>query len=297
MNILITGANGSIGKHVCDYFKEQGCYVVGLGRNTECRCNCDEYVCIDMASAEIADLFNRTKIDKLDAIVHLAADVRHDYKAEILGNNCVGVQRLLELCVTEQIPAFVQLSSLPVIGTPNEHPITESHSVRPPTVYHVSKRTQEMLAEFCSYTYGVRTVSFRICSPVGIGVNPKTIFTTFVRKAVNGEALHLIGKGNRKQTYIHVKDTAQALYKAVCSNAQGIYNLASYNLVSNYELAEKCVKLTNSKSNIVFDDKADPEDGLCWDVSIDKLKRDTGFEPEVSIDDAIIELAEYLKNQ
>lgn len=297
MNVLITGANGSIGKHVCDYFKEQGCYVIGLGRNAECRCNCDEYVCVDMSSEKLSKLYSMLSVDKIDAIVHLAADVRHDYKAEILGNNCVGVQRLIELCVNEKIPVFVQLSSLPVIGTPNEHPITEAHSIKPPTLYHVSKRTQEMLADFASYTYGLRTVSFRICSPVGIGVNPKTIFTTFVRKAVNQEDLHLIGTGSRKQTYIHVRDTAQALYKAVCSNAQGIYNLASYNLVSNYELAKKCVELTNSSSKIIFDDRADPEDGLCWDVCIDKLKNDTGFEPEISIDEAILELADYLKNQ
>lgn len=296
MNVLITGVNGSIGKHVCDYLRKQDCYVIGLGRNAEGYFNCNEYVCIDMSSSEVADLFSKVSVDKIDAIVHLAADVRHDYKAEILGNNCVGTQRLLELCITKKIPVFVQLSSLPVIGTPNEHPITENHSVMPPTLYHVSKRTQEMLADFASYTYGLRTVSFRICSPVGIGVNPKTIFTTFVRKAVNGEDLHLIGKGNRKQTYIHVSDTAQAIYKAVCSSAQGIYNLASYNLISNYELAKRCVELTGSKSNIIFDDRADPEDGLSWDVCIDRLKRDTGFEPEVSIDEAIMELAEYLKN-
>ena len=78
MNVLITGANGSIGKHVCDYFKEQGCYVIGLGRNAECRCNCDEYVCVDMSSEKLSELYSMLSVDKIDAIVHLAADVRHD---------------------------------------------------------------------------------------------------------------------------------------------------------------------------------------------------------------------------
>ena len=113
MNVLITGANGSIGKHVCDYFKEQGCYVIGLGRNAECRCNCDEYVCVDMSSEKLSELYSMLSVDKIDAIVHLAADVRHDYKAEILGNNCVAFSVLLNCALTRKSPFSFSFRACP----------------------------------------------------------------------------------------------------------------------------------------------------------------------------------------
>lgn len=110
--------------------------------------------------------------------------------------------------------------------------------MKPPTVYHVTKHTQELLADYASYTFGLRTVSLRICSPVGCGVNPKTIFPVFVNKALSGEDITIYGQGTRKQTYIHVKDIAQAIYRCIVSQAQGVYNLASYNLISNLDLAK-----------------------------------------------------------
>lgn len=298
MNILVTGSNGFIGGHLCRYLKNESDYVVGFDKGDVSRTLVDEYIKGDMASEELKGLMAKLSIDHLDALVHMAADMRHEpYGADIVANNCVGTQRLLEFCEANNVPVFIQLSSLPVIGEPLEVPITEKHSLKPPTVYHVTKITQELLANYATYTFGLRTVSFRICSPVGIGVNPKTIFPTFVKKAVNNEDLVLIGKGTRKQTYIHVDDISRAVKKAILCNAQGVYNLASNNLLSNYELAKKCVEVTGSSSKIIFDKKEDPMDHYCWEISLEGIKKDIGYEPKVSIDDAIREYAAYIKEQ
>ena len=279
MRILLTGSNGFIGSHVCKYFREQGCYVVGLGRSEKPKTQCDEYVSCDLFTDKVSHIFDETEVDTVDAVVHLAADMRHEpYEIDVVKNNCTGTQRLLEMCEEKKVPVFLQLSSLPVIGTPVEHPITEEHPLKPPTVYHITKHMQELLADYATYTHNLRTASFRICSPVGEGDNPKTIFPTFVKKALNNEDIMLYGKGTRKQTYIHAKDIAIALYKAINSNAQGVYNLASYNLISNIDLAKKCIELTNSNSKIKFAGIDDSLDDVVWDVSIDKLKNDTGFE-------------------
>lgn len=296
MNILVTGSNGFIGGHICNYLSDKREYVIGLDLHDEMRKRCAKYIKCNLAYDDLDSVLGEYKID---SVVHLASDMRHEpYAVDVVTNNCRGAERLLEYCEEKKVSSFVQLSSLPVIGYPRELPITEEHSLRPPTVYHVTKHTQELLANYAYYTFGLRTVSFRICSPVGVGVNPKTIFPTFVRKAVNNEDITLIGKGTRKQTYIHVKDIAQAVYKAVNVNtAQGVYNLASYNLISNYELAKKCVELTDSDSKIVFLDKPDPMDEYVWDISIDKIKKEIGYEPTVSIDEAILEFAETVKNE
>lgn len=296
MNVLVTGSNGFIGGHVCKYIMDNGEHVIGLDLHDDKKKPCDKYIKCNLAYDDLNGVLGE---DEIDAVVHLASDMRHEpYAVEVVTNNCRGAEKLLEFCEENKISSFVQLSSLPVIGYPREVPITEEHSLRPPTVYHVTKFTQELLANYAYYTFGLRTVSFRICSPVGEGVNPKTIFPTFVRKAVNNEDITLIGKGTRKQTYIHVKDIAQAIYKAIkTETAQGVYNLASYNLISNYDLAKKIVELTDSKSKIIFLNKLDPMDEHVWDISIDKLKKEIGYEPTVNIDEAILEFAEIIKKE
>lgn len=298
MNVLVTGSNGFIGRHVCDYLSKNNIYVIGLGRQAISVPAVNEYICCDMDSEAINNIMDNLTVKHIDAIIHLAADMRKEpHNVEVVEHNCVGTQRLLEFAEHNHIHIFLQLSSLPVIGKPEEHPITEQHSLKPPTVYHATKIAEELLANYADYMHGIRTASFRISAPVGPGVNPNTIFPTFVNKALHGDDLVLSGKGTRIQTYVHARDIAAALYLALKSdNAHGVYNLSSYNAVSNYELAELCIKLLKSNSKIIFNNKEDIMDDYVWDVSLERIKRDIGYEPSISIEESIIEYSEYLKN-
>lgn len=294
--VLITGSNGFIGGHVVNYFKQSGWYVIGLGRRNEPSSKVDAYFKCDLATDKVFGIFDYCKVDRVDAVVHLAADMRHEpYTVDVVTNNCGGTQRLIELCEKTKIPVFIQLSSLPVIGRPTQHPISEEHPLKPPTVYHVTKVTQEMLAEYARYTFGLRTMSFRISAPVGIGMNPKTIFPVFVNNALNNDDITLLGKGTRRQTYIHVKDIAQAILKGIESEAYGVFNLASENCLSNYELACSCIKVLGSQSHIRFSDRQDPADDFIWDVSLDKIKEAIGYQPMVGIEEAIAEYADAIR--
>lgn len=296
MNVLITGSNGFIGRNVCDFLRSRNIYVLGLGRQKQSIPIVDEYICCDMDSEQINDIISKVKVNHIDAIIHLAADMRKEpHNVEVVAHNCVGTQRLLEFAENNNIGVFLQLSSLPVIGEPKEHPITEEHPLKPPTVYHATKIAEELLANYADYMHGIRTASFRISAPVGPGVNPNTIFPTFVKKAMNGEDLILSGKGTRVQTYIHVKDIALALYLALNNkNAHGIYNLSSYNAISNKALAELCIKTLKSNSKVVFNTQVDIMDDYKWDVSLKRIKEDIGYEPCVTLEEAIIEYSDYL---
>ena len=292
--ILLTGSNGFIGRHVCDYLKQKGCFVIGLGRQSKSVADVDEYLNVDLDTDAIFDFVPKKQIT---AVLHLASDMRREpHNVEVVRANCTGVQRLINFCVTNNIQTFLQLSSLPVIGSPKIHPITEQHPLCPPSVYHSTKVMGELLADYAMRKNGIRTASFRIPSPVGIGMNERTIFPIFVRKAINNEDITIYGKGTRQQTYIHVDDISQALYKAMNSeHCKGVYNLASYNCISNIELARKCVSLLESKSNIVFNGLPDSSDDEIWDVCIDRLMADTGFKPQISLDYCITEIAKYFK--
>ena len=187
MNILVTGSNGFIGDHVSKYLKGRGHYVIGLGRkekafNTD---SISEYIKCDIGGTDFEGLKN--VFQRIDAVIHLAADMRKEpYLIDVISANCTGTQRLLELCEANGVNVFLQLSSLPVIGKPLYHPITEEHPIHPYTVYHITKRTEELLANYAYEYHGVRTASFRISAPIGTRVNPNTIFPTLIRKAIEG---------------------------------------------------------------------------------------------------------------
>lgn len=294
MNILITGSNGFIGKNVCEWFKRQNVNIIGLGRNKISKTQVDKYISCNLQTDDIRSVVGDNEVPPLDAVIHLASDMRREpYEKEVLASNCIGTQRLIEFCEIQNIPVFIQLSSLPVIGKPIQHPIKEEHPVSPPTVYHITKCTQELLANYAWYTHHLRTISFRISAPVGIGMNPKTIFPIFVKKALLNEDIVIYGKGTRKQTYIHVSDIASAIYKGIQSNAQGVFNLSSNNLYSNYELANECTKIIGSTSRIIYSGNNDIYDDYIWDVSIEKIKNEIGYEPKVPLDEMIFELYNY----
>lgn len=295
MNILLTGSNGFIGNHVAQYLKGKGHYIIGLGRNEKAYnpSVVDEYIQCNLASDKVKELVYITK--KLDAVIHLAADMRKEpHLIEVITANCVGTQRLLEFCECNDIKVFLQLSSLPIIGKPAFHPITEEHPIHPYTVYHITKRTEELLANYANEYHGIRTASFRISAPIGTRVNPNTIFPTFIRKAINNEELVLLGKGTRKQNYLYVNDISRCLELALEKDSvKGVYNLTSDILISNKELAETIIKVLNSQSNIILTGN-DPADEYVWDASLEKLKQDSGYEPLGKLEDIIKEYAHWI---
>ncbi|MBO5524972.1 MAG: NAD-dependent epimerase/dehydratase family protein, partial [Roseburia sp.] len=104
---MVTGSNGFIGSHVSRYLRKQGNYVIGLGRRDKPVGQVDEYVCCDMDTEKVEQLFEIIRVKRIDAVVHLAADMRKEsYGVEVVSHNCVGTQRLLELCEKKGIGVF-----------------------------------------------------------------------------------------------------------------------------------------------------------------------------------------------
>lgn len=296
MNILLTGSNGFIGGNVAAYLHQQGHYIVGLGRNDKpiVPSIVDEYISCDLALDKVYSIPKLVRTP-IEAVIHLAADMRNEpYGVEVIHANCGGTQRLLEMCEQASIPTFLQLSSLPVIGRPLLHPITEEHPVHPYTIYHITKYTEELLANYAYEYHNIRTASFRISAPIGIGCNPNTIFPHLVRKALHNEGIVLYGKGTRQQNYVYVKDIARCLDISLYDkHVHGVYNLTSNLLFSNTALAEICVSVLHSKSQIVYIGE-DCADDYVWDASLNKIMYDVGYLPTTKIEDVIIEYANYL---
>lgn len=297
INVLITGSNGFIGKNVCKFLHKKNIYLIGLGRKKLSSTNyINEYIQCDLMKDNVEHCLSTLEV-KVDYIVHLAADMRKEpYCVDVINANCCGTQKLIEYAEKNNVKGFIELSSLPVIGKPLMHPIYENHPLHPYTIYHITKVFEEMLSEYAYEYKGLRTASFRISAPIGPYMNEKTIFSTFVRNALNNEDMFLYGKGTRKQNYIHVDDIAQAIYKALFNEkCHGVYNLTGDILISNYDLAIKIKKYLNSKSKVLFKESIDPLDDYVWDASIDKIKNDIDYNPMISLEEAIDDYAKFIK--
>lgn len=300
--VLITGSNGFIGSHVASYFKDKGWNVVGLGRKTDASNPevVDDYISCCLGNASATDVLESELGNmSIDAIVHLAADMRKEpYAEEVIIANCVGTQQLLEFAEKHQVSVFLQLSSLPVIGVPKIHPITEDHPVMPQTMYHITKCMNELQLQYAMQHYQIRTAWFRISAPLGIGMNENTIFPTFIKNALLGIDLSVYGEGSRKQNYIYVKDIARALYMAtIIQSAQGGYNLTGNLLISNLDLAKRCIGLLDSTSDIKFMPFPDNSDGQVWDADMSRSSTDFGFEPHATLDEIIYKFAQYFRKE
>jgi nucleoside-diphosphate-sugar epimerase len=227
------------------------------------------------------------EIGHCDAIIHAAATLNMDlYSSEVIRANCLGVQNMLWLAAQCVSTHFVFLSSLPLIGTPQIQPIDEEHPTRPATAYHASKLFGEQLVGIAA-SQGINAVSLRLPAPVGPGMPKNRLLSVLVRRALNHETIELSGQGTRQQNYIDIRDIAQAVQLCLENQLSGVFNIASVSCISNLDLARRCIELCRSTSVIAFNGKSDVEDGYVWDVSIEKARKELGYNPQYVIDAAI----------
>lgn len=293
--ILVTGVNGFIGTYVAKHLRDEGKIVYGVSRKEMPGAYCSEIVLADIS----ADGFVDTVIDsisKCDAIIHLAANLDMKGSAQTILTNCMGTYNICKLANYWNIKKIVYMSSIPVIGIPQNIPITEEHPVEPGTLYHITKYTGELIVRNCC-NMGIGQVIIRIPSPVGFGMNGSTLLSIILKKCLLNEDIILYGKGLRKQNYVDVRDICHAISKSLTSDYSGLINIAGEESITNYDLSKKCIELTKANSRIIFNGMEDREEHCIWDVSIERAKDKISYTPQFSLDDSIRWIYECMKRE
>lgn len=290
--VLVTGVTGLVGKAIVKKLASLSYQIIGIGRKDSANLDLPiDYYKTDIANMD--DLSYVMNVTHPDIIVHCAASISNDNLAkELIDANVRGTINLVNIAIENSVKKFIYISSLPIIGIPQECPITEEHSVYPPTTYHLTKYFGELLLENLAKTMDY--IILRLPSPVGVGMPNNKILTVFISKCLKHENLTLLGKGGRIQNYIDIRDIANAVECSIQSNTKGIYNIAAEQSYSNYELAKMCKLVLQSKSDIFFDG-VDADEDIKWVYSTEKAKDLLHFLAVIPLEQTIRDIAHSLQ--
>lgn len=284
-SVLITGINGFIGTYTADWLKSQGLDVCGIIKKNSKNDNGFRCIPADISGQDFFENMTASDI-KCDAIVHLAADLNMKGSEQTVNTNCTGTYNICRLANYWNVKKLIYMSSIPVIGIPQNIPVTEEHPVNPKTLYHITKYTGELIVQQCCNSSVSRNI-IRIPSPIGLGMNRSTLLPVILKRCFMNEDILLYGRGLRKQNYIDVRDISQAIVKSLFSIEDGLFNIAGRESITNLDLAKRCLEITDSDSQIVFNGMPDNEESCIWDISIEKAERILGYSPRFTLEESI----------
>ena len=262
--VLITGAAGFLGSHLCDRFLKEGFEVIGM----------DNLITGDLKNIEHLfpnehftfynhDVSNFIHIPgKLDYLVHFASPASPiDYlkipiqtlKVGSLGtHNCLGLAR-------EKNARIIVASTSEVYGDPLVHPQTESYwghvnPVGPRGVYDEAKRFQEAITMAYHTYHGVETRIVRIFNTYGprMRLNDGRVLPAFIGQAIRGEDLTVFGDGSQTRSFCYVDDLVEGIYRLLMSDYAQPVNVGNPDEITILDFAKEIIKLTGTDQKIVF---------------------------------------------
>jgi nucleoside-diphosphate-sugar epimerase len=294
MRILVTGANGFVGKNLCEYLKNRRFLVFKTDLHSA------EF------SGDVADedfVFNSFKDLELDAIVHLAAmaNIEETIKKphQCYKVNCFGTSNMLELARRKSVKRFIYMSSANVYGIPSKLPVTEETPLNPRTPYDYSKVIAEMLVESYHVHQKLPTVILRCWKLFGKYDVETTAMTRFIKACLQNRPIPLYNAGRdaTDPTYIENFCYAAELSLKKDEAIGEAFNVGCGDKVSIKHLAEKIKKLTISESKLQLlpprtELEATP---MISYPSIKKIREKLGYKPVISLEEGLRRTIEHFK--
>lgn len=290
--ILITGAAGFLGSHLCDRFLAEGFHVIGM----------DNLITGDLKNIE--HLFAETHFEfyhhdvtkfvhvpgDLDYILHFASPASPiDYlkiPIQTLKVGSLGTHNLLGLARVKGARILIASTS-EVYGDPLVHPQTEEYygnvnSIGPRGVYDEAKRFQESITMAYHTFHGVETRIVRIFNTYGprMRLNDGRVIPAFIGQALRGENLTVFGDGSQTRSFCYVDDQVEGIFRLLLSDYQLPINIGNPDEITILDFAQEIIRLTVSDQKIIFKDLPinDPLQ-RCPDIT--KAKNILGWSPRI----------------
>lgn len=305
--VLITGAAGFLGSHLCDRFVAEGFHVIGM----------DNLITGDLKNIE--HLFKEKHFEfyhhdvskfvhvsgDLDYILHFASPASPiDYlkiPIQTLKVGSLGTHNLLGLARAKGARILVASTS-EVYGDPLVHPQTEEYwgnvnPVGPRGVYDEAKRFQEAMTMAYHNFHGIETRIVRIFNTYGtrMRLNDGRVLPAFIGQALRGEDLTVFGDGSQTRSFCYVDDMVEGIYRLLMSDYPYPVNIGNPDEISILDFAEEIIKLTGSDQKIIFKDLP-KDDPMQRQPNIDLARKVIQWEPKVSRAEGLKITYEYFKS-
>lgn len=290
--ILITGAAGFLGSHLCDRFIREGYEVVGM----------DNLITGDMRNiAHLQSLPQFTFVHHdvsthihlngpLDFLLHFASPASPiDYlkiPIQTLKVGSLGTHNCLGLAMAKGARMLIASTS-EVYGDPQVHPQTEEYwghvnPVGPRGVYDEAKRFQEAMTMAYHRYHGLETRIVRIFNTYGprMRLNDGRVLPAFIGQALRGEDLTIFGDGSQTRSFCYVDDLVEGIYRLLHSDYAEPVNIGNPDEITIRQFAEEIIQLTGTTQKIIYQllPKDDPTQRQ---PDISKAKAILGWEPKV----------------
>ncbi len=305
MRILITGAAGFLGSHLCDRFRREEHSVVAI----------DNYITGTPENLDhlLGDGFELVQHDvpeyihvpgMLDGILHLASPASPtDYlelPIQTLKVGSLGTHKALGLAKAKQA-RFLLASTSEVYGDPLVHPQPESYwgnvnPIGPRGVYDEAKRFAEALTMAYRRTHGVDTRIVRIFNTYGPRMRPGDgrVVSNFIVQALRGEPLTVYGDGGQTRSFCYVSDEVEGIYRLFMSDITGPVNIGNPDEFRVGELADLVLELTGSSSEIRHLPLPE-DDPKVRRPDITRARELLDWEPQVPLREGLARTIEYFR--
>jgi len=304
--ILITGAAGFLGSHLCDRFLKEGYKVVAM----------DNLITGDLQN--IQHLFSLPDFEfyhhdvtkfvhvsgQLDYILHFASPASPiDYlkiPIQTLKVGAHGTHNLLGLAKDKGARILVASTS-EVYGDPSVHPQTEDYwgnvnPVGPRGVYDEAKRYQEAITMAYHTYHGLETRIIRIFNTYGprMRLNDGRVLPAFIGQAIRGEDLTVFGDGSQTRSFCYVDDLVEGIYRLLLSDYAYPVNIGNPSEITIKDFAEEILKLTGANQKIIYKELP-TDDPKQRQPDITLARKLLGWEPKVSRKEGLEKTYAYFK--
>lgn len=305
--VLITGAAGFLGSHLCDRFIKEGYRVVAMDNLiTGSLRNIEHLFKLEQFEFYHHDVSKFVHVPgEIDYILHFASPASPiDYlkiPIQTLKVGSLGTHNLLGLARVKKARMLIASTS-EVYGDPTVHPQTEDYwgnvnPVGPRGVYDEAKRFQEAMTMAYHTFHGLETRIVRIFNTYGprMRLNDGRVLPTFIGQALRGEDLTAFGDGTQTRSFCYVDDLVEGIYRLLLSDYAYPVNIGNPDEITIREFAEEILKLTGSNQKIIFE-PLPQDDPKQRQPDITKAKELLGWEPRVSRAEGLKITYEYFKN-
>ena len=304
--ILITGAAGFLGSHLCDRFLKEGYEVIGMDNlltgNIK---NIEHLFPVREFQFYHHDVTKFVHVPgNIDYILHFASPASPiDYlkmPIQTLKVGALGTHNLLGLAKSKGARILVASTS-EVYGDPLVHPQTEEYwgnvnPVGPRGVYDEAKRFMESITRAYNTFHQVETRIIRIFNTYGprMRLDDGRALPTFMSQALRGEDVTVYGDGSQTRSFCYVDDLVEGIYRLLLSDYVMPVNIGNPSEITLLEFAEEVLRLTGSKSKIVYE-PLPQDDPKQRKPNITKAKEILGWEPKIDRSEGLKRTLEYFK--